>query len=118
MLADKFSGHNISYEPRNIQLEFFEPNMTSYVQPLDASIIRCFKAHYRHEFCSQALDPNDLGEVNIYKINILEAMLLAKSAWAAITDTTIQNCWDHTRIQPYVSYFKTSHIITHSGTQC
>jgi hypothetical protein len=118
MLANNFSGHNISYEPRNIQLEFFELNMMLYVQLLDARIIQCFKAHYQCEFCSRALDLNDLGEANIYKINILEAMLLAKSAWAAIMDTTIWNCWDHTQIQLYVSYFKTSHIITHSGTQC
>ena len=117
LLVDNFSGHNISYEPQNIQLEFFEPNMTSYVQPLDAGIIRCFKAHYWREFCLRALDLDDLGEANIYKINILEAMLLAKAAWAAITDTTIKNCWDHTEIQPYVSYFKPSNIITHSGTQ-
>lgn len=81
LLVDNFSGHNITYEPRNVQLEFFALNMTSFVQPLDAGIIRCFKAHYRREFCSRALDLDDLGEANIYKINILEAMLLAKSAW-------------------------------------
>jgi hypothetical protein len=45
LTADNFSGHAITYNPTNIQLEFFEPNLTSYVQPCDAGIIRCFKAH-------------------------------------------------------------------------
>jgi hypothetical protein len=31
---DNFSGHNIQYKPQNIRLVFFEPNMTSFVQPL------------------------------------------------------------------------------------
>ena len=44
LLIDNFSGHKISFAPRNIQIIFFEPNLTSFVQPLDAGIIRCFKA--------------------------------------------------------------------------
>jgi len=51
MLLDNFSGHEIAYTPTNIQLEFLEPNMTSFVQPLDAGIIRCFKAHYHRAIC-------------------------------------------------------------------
>lgn len=32
--------------PTKIPLEFFAPNMAPFVQPLDAGIICCFKAHY------------------------------------------------------------------------
>jgi hypothetical protein len=99
LLIDNFSGHNISYEPHNIQLEYFEPNLTSFVQPLDAGVIRCFKAHYRHAFCIRALDLDDAGERDIYKVNLLEAMLMAKEAWAAVEHSTIKHCWDHTEIQ-------------------
>ncbi|KAH7929555.1 DDE-domain-containing protein [Leucogyrophana mollusca] len=99
LLIDNFSGHNISYEPRHVQLEFFEPNLTSFVQPLDAGIIRCFKAHYRRAFCNRAIDLDEAGERDIYKINILEAMLMAKEAWDAVEPSTIKHCWDHTGIQ-------------------
>ena len=51
LTIDNFSGHLIDYVPTNIQIEFFEPNLTAFVQPLDAGIIRCFKAHYRNNFC-------------------------------------------------------------------
>jgi hypothetical protein len=69
------------------------------VQPLDAGIIRCFKARYRHAFCIRALDLDDAGESDIYKIDLLEAMMMAKEAWDDVDSTTIKNCWDHTQIQ-------------------
>src|SRR3954468_10420753 len=99
LIIDNFSGHDIVYEPTNIQIEFLAPNMTSFVQPLDAGIIRCFKAHYRQAFCIRALDLDDAGEQDIYKIDLLEAMLMAENAWTSVTAQTIMHCWDHTEIQ-------------------
>ena len=99
LLLDNFSGHNISYEPTNIRLEWFQPNLTSHVQPLDAGIIRCFKALYRRMFCLRALELDDTGQADIYKIDLLEAMLMAKKAWESVLSTTIKACWDHTGIQ-------------------
>ncbi|CAE6455366.1 unnamed protein product [Rhizoctonia solani] len=32
----------------NIQVEFLPPNLTSWIQPMDAGIIQCFKSHYRN----------------------------------------------------------------------
>jgi hypothetical protein len=98
LLIDNFSGHDIAYEPDNIHLEFFEPNMTSFVQPLDAGIIRCFKAHYRRAFCERAIELDEAGEDNIYKIDLLEVILMAKEAWRAISPKTIKNCWAHAQI--------------------
>src|SRR5882672_447493 len=91
--VNNFTGHGIAYNPRNILIEFFEPNLTAYVQPLDAGIICCFKA-----FCIHAIDLNDAGESNIYKINLLEAMTMAKAAWKDVTKETIVNCWNHMQI--------------------
>ncbi|KIJ04375.1 hypothetical protein PAXINDRAFT_122841 [Paxillus involutus ATCC 200175] len=99
LYVDNFSGHSIAYNPRHIQLEFFEPNLTSFVQPLDAGVIRCFKALYRRAFCRRAIDLDEAGERNIYKINLREAMLMAKEAWDAVDSTTIQHCWNHCGIQ-------------------
>ncbi|KIJ47021.1 hypothetical protein M422DRAFT_164430, partial [Sphaerobolus stellatus SS14] len=100
LLIDNFSGHYISYMPRNIKIEFFEPNMTSFVQPCDTGIICCLKAHYRHAFCMRALDLEEMEERDIYKIQINEAMYLAKDAWDAVSQETITHCWNHTKIQP------------------
>jgi hypothetical protein len=99
LFIDNFSSHNIAYEPTNVQVEWFKPNLTSHVQPLDTGIIRCFKAHYHRTFCIRALDCDNAGERDIYNINLLEAMLMAREAWDAVSATMIKNCWDHTGIQ-------------------
>ena len=101
LVIDNFSGHRISYEPSNIQIELFEPNLTAFVQPLDAGIIRCFKAHYCNSFCQCALLLDEAGEWDVYKITLHEGMMLAEDAWRAVSTETIQNCWNHTKIQPY-----------------
>jgi hypothetical protein len=100
LLVDNFSGHVIQYKPTNIRIEFFAANMTSFIQPLDAGIIRCFKAHYRRSFCERAIELDEAGEDDIYKANQLEVMLMAKEAWKEVSSETIAACWRHTQIQP------------------
>ncbi|CDO77935.1 hypothetical protein BN946_scf184610.g2 [Trametes cinnabarina] len=85
--------HEIEYIPTNIRLEFFELNMTSFVQPLNAGIIQCFKAYYRKALCSRALMMDNTGEEDIYKINLLEVMVLVKDAWNKVGVETIHHCW-------------------------
>jgi hypothetical protein len=53
--------------------------MTPFVQPLDAGIIRCFKAHYHALFCKRALELDMIGEDEIFKIDIHKAMLVTVS---------------------------------------
>ncbi|VDB95332.1 unnamed protein product [Peniophora sp. CBMAI 1063] len=98
LLLDNFSGHTIAYKPSNIRLEFFEPNMTSFVQPLDAGAIRGFKGNYRLMQCLRAVELDEAGEEDLFKMDVLEAMLLAKKAWSKVTAETVQNCWRHTGI--------------------
>ena len=90
----------MAYQPTNIHIEFFAPNMTALVQPCDAGIIKCFKALYWHSLCSHTLDLDDAGETEIYKVNLLEAMTIAKNAWDMVTTETIEHCWKHTEIEP------------------
>ncbi|KIK80475.1 hypothetical protein PAXRUDRAFT_158586, partial [Paxillus rubicundulus Ve08.2h10] len=80
----------------NIQIEFFEPNLMPFVQPCDTGIIHCFKAIYHCNFCARAIDLDEAGSHEIYKIDLLEAMLMAKSAWDTVSQETIKHCWDHT----------------------
>ena len=100
LTLDNFAAHEkLSYQLTNIQLEYFEPNMTLFVQPLDQSIIWCFKAHYHKAFCLWAIELDDAGVDDIYEINLLEAMLMAQEAWDAVSPEMIQNCWKHADIQ-------------------
>jgi hypothetical protein len=96
---DNFSGHYIDYEPTNVTIVYFGPNLTALVQPLDAGIIRCFKAHYRRRFCKNALERDELGEANIYKLDFLQVLQMATAAWNDVTPETIKNCWKHAGIQ-------------------
>ncbi|KIM60150.1 hypothetical protein SCLCIDRAFT_124880, partial [Scleroderma citrinum Foug A] len=63
-------------------------------------IICCFKALYRCNFCSHAIDLDAVGEHEIYKINLLEGMTMAKKAWDLVSAETIKHCWNHSKIQP------------------
>ncbi|KIK38830.1 hypothetical protein CY34DRAFT_25498 [Suillus luteus UH-Slu-Lm8-n1] len=99
LFVNNFSAHTIPYEPSNIELGFFELNMTPFVQPCDTGIIRCFKAGYYQKFCACVIELDNAGEQEIYKINLLEGMMMVKEAWNAVTSTTIEHYWNHTEIQ-------------------
>ncbi|KAF5383069.1 hypothetical protein D9615_004968 [Tricholomella constricta] len=102
LLQDNFSAHNPPDDLTNIRVENFSPNLTAHVQPLDAGIIRCFKAHYRSRFMNRAIDRYDSGvtPADIYSINILESMRMADAAWKEVDTTTIRNCWRKSGILP------------------
>ncbi|KAM0023923.1 putative DDE superfamily endonuclease domain-containing protein [Helianthus debilis subsp. tardiflorus] len=78
---------------RNVELFFFlPPNTTSKIQPCDAGIIRAFKMHYRCRFYRSLLEGYELGVSNPAKINVLDAMNLAISAWTMdVRANTIAN---------------------------
>ena len=95
---NNFSGHYISYEPTNIKLIYFEPNLMAWVQLLHTGIIRCFKAHYRQQFCKEALKQDASGEADIYSFDLLDTLHMAVDAWDDVTPETIKNCWKHANI--------------------
>ena len=99
LTLDNFTGHKIHYQPKRITLFYFEPGLTSHVQPLDARIIHAFKAHYWRQFCLRAIKRDNNEEEDIYSINLLEAMVMAKQAWESVSPATIKNCWNHAEIQ-------------------
>ncbi len=82
LLQDNFSGHVVPDGLKCIRVENFRANLTAHVQPNDAGIIQCFKAHYRRHFYSRAIDRYEQGITpsDVYVINQLEAMRLAGSA--------------------------------------
>ena len=42
----------------------------------------------------------EAGEAGIYKLNLLEAMIITEESWKAVSKESIAHCWNHTKIQP------------------
>ena len=102
LLQDNCPSHIKPDQLTNIRIENFKANLTAHVQPNDAGIIRCFKAHHRSKFFSCAIDryDTDIPPARIYDINQLEAMRIADIAWCMVDATTIANCWRKAGILP------------------
>ena len=100
LLLDNFSGHGTAENPltnlQNISIHFLPPNSTSKIQPLDAGIIAAFKKQYRARQYQMALLEAELGNTDIYKVDILTAMRMCQRIWAGLSMDTIRNCWRHT----------------------
>jgi hypothetical protein len=105
LLQDNFSGHIVPAGLKNIRVENFEPNLTAHIQPLDQGIIRCFKAHYRAKYIERAIARYDEGitPLEIYAIDQLRAMRLARTAWEEVDTTTIRNCWHKSGVLPILT---------------
>ncbi len=62
---------------RNTRVLYLPPNMTSKIQPYDASIICNFKAYYRRRFNHLLLQRLEDGVGQAEKIDVLQAIRLA-----------------------------------------
>lgn len=100
LLSDNCSSH-LKFKKEdypNVRVEFFPPRMTSHIQPMDAGIIRAWKAYYRSLRVLRILERHEDEEVEIYLLDQLEAMHMALIAWGRLSRETVQNCWQHTGI--------------------
>lgn len=101
LLCDNASCHKVDgLTFSHVEVVFLPPNLTAWLQPMDAGIIRAFKGKYRSLFARYALHLDASGVPNPYKITQLEAMRLASRAWDSVSSETIQHCWRHTGISP------------------
>jgi hypothetical protein len=108
LLCDNASSHK--HDPADfphVRVEYLSPNLTPWVQPMDAGIISAFKARYRRRLARLAIRQDDAGYANAYQVNQHEAMQLATAAWDDVTPDTIANCWRHTGITPPQEYGST-----------
>jgi hypothetical protein len=112
LLVDNFSGHKVPKNLKNTKVEFFEPNLTPHVQPMDAGIIRTLKALHKRSMLERSLDREEAGFDEIFQIDQLEAMQLLLVAWEAIKVDSIAHCWRHTQILPNIRYASQSHLVT------
>ena len=106
LFLDNVSSHSPDLVSKfsNIEVVFLPKNTTSHLQPLDAGIIKNFKAHYRKLIVKHALskiDGSTLTATQIAKsIDILTAIQWVKQAWDAVSADTIVNWFKHCGVQP------------------
>lgn len=75
-------------------------NMTGeLIQPCDAGIIRAFKMYYRKRFYRKILEGYELNISSPEKINVLDAINLAVSAWRNVKQESIANCFRHCKLR-------------------
>ncbi|GFU91541.1 tigger transposable element-derived protein 6 [Trichonephila clavipes] len=89
---DNCTVHNNAPPLSNVKLQFFPPNSTSKLQPLDLGIIHNFKTFYRREVVKSVLD-NLENQQNVTTISILTALIMIDKAWRAVTPLTIHSCF-------------------------
>jgi hypothetical protein len=78
---------------------YLPPNTTSKIQPYDARIIRSFKAYYRCRFNRLLIQRLQDKVANLKKIDVLEAMHIAITAWSMdVKPKIICNYFRHCRI--------------------
>ena len=100
-LVDNCSAHHTGdLSLSNVNVHFLPPNTTAHLQPLDAGIIRAFKAHYRAQLLAHVIGQFDAhGTVNC-KIDLACTFRFIKAAWSQVTTESIVNCWHATGIVP------------------
>jgi hypothetical protein len=96
LLVDNASSHSVEgMQLTNVRVEFLPANTTSKIQPMDQGIIYCVKRAILKAKMNYALDNIGSGEINPYKVPILQAIEWCEDAWKGVTSKTIANCWRH-----------------------
>lgn len=92
LFIDNCSGHHLhDLQLSNIELQYFPPNCTSVVQPLDQGIIPSVKCAYRHRVLSKLLV--DFRLERITKVDVFQAIEMLAASWASSTVIVIRNCF-------------------------
>jgi hypothetical protein len=98
LFVDNASSHNNVEHLSNVQVLYLPPNTTGYLQPMDAGVIACFKRRYRRKQLDHAIDLDEAGVRDIFKVDQLRAMNWIKECWSQVPDDAIANCWKHVAI--------------------
>lgn len=99
LLVDNAASHSQGdLQLRNVTLHFLPPNTTAHIQPMDAGIIKAFKAHYRKQLVQHYINRVEKDEDQ--SINLREALHMVKTAWDRVKASTIVNCYRHVQILP------------------
>lgn len=90
LLVDNCPAHPAITDLQNIELCFLPANTTSVLQPMDQSVIKSLKSHYRRRLLMGLVESN-----GNFKVTILDAVQMISRAWAEVTDKTIRHSFKH-----------------------
>ena len=93
LLVDNCPSHS-SITLDCIRVEFLPPNTTSVLQPMDMGVIKCLKCQYRKLLVMKILE-NIERNVLQTNITVLDAIIMLKKGWDAVSTSTIANCFIH-----------------------
>lgn len=97
LLLDNCSAHVEISNLSNICIEYFPPNLTSVMQPMDQGIILNLKTFYRRFMIEKILSHLELKN-ELLSIDLLQAVDLISMAWNSVTSSTISNCFRHAKL--------------------
>lgn len=80
LLVDNCPAHPCISNLRNKELAFFPANITTILQPMDQSVIKSLKGHYRRRMLIELI-----GTDGKTSINMLQAVNFISKAWKEVT---------------------------------
>ena len=94
LFVDNCPAHpkTLKHELTNVRVEFFPPNLTSKLQPMDQGVIKNFKQNYRKRILVKILESTGTT-VESSNINLLDCVKIADKAWNEVTTKSIKNCF-------------------------
>ncbi|GFQ95266.1 tigger transposable element-derived protein 1 [Trichonephila clavata] len=96
LIVDNAPCHPCIEHP-NVKVVFLPPNTTSLIQPLDQSIIACFKKHYvklTFRYILEKLENDGITLTEVWKkFSILDCINHAAVAITEIKQHTLNTCW-------------------------
>ncbi|XP_072172602.1 tigger transposable element-derived protein 4-like [Diadema setosum] len=92
LFIDNCSAHPNVDGLQAVKLQFFPPNTTSHLQPMDQGVIMSFKTHYRQRLVKRLLQSYEAGD-SPDPITIKDAIDLIHASWQQVTELCIQHCY-------------------------
>ncbi|KAJ8718060.1 hypothetical protein PYW07_005990 [Mythimna separata] len=90
LLVDKCPAHPFISNLLNIELAFLPSNTTSVLQPMNQSVIKSLKGHYRRILLMELVESE--GKTSV---NMLHAVNFLSKAWEEVSPTAIQHSFRH-----------------------
>lgn len=113
LLIDNCSPHNETPKLECIRIEYFPPNCTSILQPLDQCVIKVVKGKYRTHVLRRMLLQIDNKE-SILKPDVKQAMEMIAGAWKEISQNVICSGWKKANL----TFSETDEINVNSNEDC
>ena len=98
LVVDNATTHKVSEIPKNVDLYFLPPNVTSRLQLLDGGVIWSFKSNYRSRLSRlfmRYIQDESTWKTFLKDFTARQAVETMRSAWQAVTSTVITNCAAH-----------------------